>query len=405
MKVAAIISEYNPFHLGHKYQVDRLRRELSEDTAVIAIMSGNFTQRGEAAICDKTIRAMSAVECGVNLVLELPFPYSMSSAEFFAKSGVRIANAIGVVDHLVFGSESGDISELSDIASIMSSSEYSLVLEDLMNDSDYKEYGYPELCEIALSKLYGKRLSPELLSPNNILAIEYIKALSSEGSRISPYTLRRQGAGYNDLINPMADFQSASAIREEIMQDNLSALDFVPEKAKEIYLSAIESGKMPSNMTRLDTAVISSFRLNSPDNSIDIHDAQGGLYNRLCDMSAEATSISMLTALAETKKYTKARIRRAIWNTYFGVTSSDVRSLPAYTQVLAMDSIGRGLLKAIKKTSGFPVITKPSSYKELCDDVVRQKELSNRVDAIYGLTLKNANSGRFPLTFTPYVKE
>ena len=122
-------------------------------------------------------------------------------------------------------------------------------------------------------------------------------------------------------------------------------------------------------------------------------------------MSAEATSISMLTALAETKKYTKARIRRAIWNTYFGVTSSDVRPLPAYTQVLAMDSIGRGLMKAIKKTSGFPVITKPSSYKELCDDVVRQKELSNRVDAVYGLTLKNANSGRFPLTFTPYVKE
>ena len=154
MKVAAIISEYNPFHLGHKYQVDILRQELGEDTAVIAIMSGNFTQRGEAAICDKTIRAMSAVECGVNLVLELPFPYSMSSAEFFAKSGVRIANAIGVVDYLVFGSESGDISELSDIASIMSSSEYSLVLEDLMNDSDYKEYGYPELCEIALSKLY-----------------------------------------------------------------------------------------------------------------------------------------------------------------------------------------------------------------------------------------------------------
>ena len=122
-------------------------------------------------------------------------------------------------------------------------------------------------------------------------------------------------------------------------------------------------------------------------------------------MSAEATSISMLTALAETKKYTKARIRRAIWNTYFGVTSSVVRSLPAYTQVLAMDSIGRGLLKAIKKTSDFPVITKPSSYKELSNDVVKQKELSNRVDSVYGLTLKKANSGRFPLTFTPYVKE
>ena len=109
MKVAAIISEYNPFHLGHKYQIDKLREILGDDTAVIAIMSGNFTQRGDIAVCDKTIRAMSAVNCGVNLVLELPFPFSMSSAEFFAKSGVRIANEIGIVDYLVFGSENGDI--------------------------------------------------------------------------------------------------------------------------------------------------------------------------------------------------------------------------------------------------------------------------------------------------------
>ena len=405
MKVAAIISEYNPFHLGHKYQIDMLREKLGEDTAVIAIMSGNYTQRGELAICDKTIRARSAVDCGVNLVLELPFPFSMSSAEFFAKSGVKIASEIGVVDYLVFGSESGDIRELSDIASIMSSTEYSMILDDMIASQEYKEYGYPELCEIALTRLYGKALSKGLLSPNNILAIEYIKALSALGSSIIPYTVKRIGAGYNDLINPMTDFQSASAIREELLQNNISALDYVPKNANAVYHSAIEEGKMPSDSTLLDKAVISSLRLNSPSSGADIHDAAGGLYNRLCDISADATSISMLTAEAETKKYTKARIRRAIWNTYFGVTSSDVRSLPAYTQVLAMDDIGRALLKAIKKTSDFPVITKPSSYKDYPDNVVRQKELSNRADSIYGLTLKNANSGRFPLIFTPYVKE
>ena len=122
-------------------------------------------------------------------------------------------------------------------------------------------------------------------------------------------------------------------------------------------------------------------------------------------MSAEATSISSLTNMTETRKYTKSRIRRAIWNTYFGVTSSDVRALPAYTQVLAMDAVGRSLLKRIKKVSDFPVITKPSSYKDLGEDVIRQKEMSHKADAVYGLTLKNANSGRFPLTFTPYVKD
>ena len=405
MKVAAIISEYNPFHLGHKYQIDKLREILGDDTAVIAIMSGNFTQRGDIAVCDKTIRAMSAVNCGVNLVLELPFPFSMSSAEFFAKSGVKIANEIGIVDYLVFGSESGDIRELSDIASIMSSNEYNMTLDDMIASPEYKEYGYPELCEIALSRLYGKKLSKNLLSPNNILSIEYIKALYAMGSSIKPLTIKRVGAGYNDLINPMAEYQSASAIREELSDNNLSALDYVPEEARKVYVNAITEGKMPSDVTRLDTAVISSFRLNSRMTDVDYHDAAGGLYNRLCDISAEATSISMLTAEAETKKYTKARIRRAIWNSYFGVTSSDVRPLPAFTQVLAIDEVGKTLLKAIKKISDFPVITKPSSFKELDDNVIRQKELSNRADAVYGLTLKNANSGRFPLTFTPYVKK
>ena len=405
MKVAAIISEYNPFHLGHKYQINKLREILGEDTAVVAIMSGNFTQRGDIAVCDKTIRAMSAVDCGVNLVLELPFPFSMSSAEFFAKSGVKIANEIGIVDYLVFGSENGDIRELSDIASIMSSNEYNMTLEDMIASPEYREYGYPELCEIALSRLYGKKLSSDLLSPNNILSIEYIKALYAMGSGIKPLTIKRVGAGYNDLINPMAEYQSASAIREELSDLNLSALDYVPEEARKVYINAITDGKMPSDVTRLDTAVISSFRLNSRMTDVEYHDAAGGLYNRLCDISAEATKISMLTAEAETKKYTKARIRRAIWNSYFGVTSSDVRSLPAFTQVLAMDEVGKALLKAIKKSSDFPVITKPSSFKELGDNVIRQKELSNRADAVYGLTLKNANSGRFPLTFTPYVKK
>lgn len=405
MKIAAIISEYNPFHNGHKYQVDKIREMLGEDTAIIAIMSGNFTQRGEIAIADKTVRAAAAVECGVNLVLELPFPFSMSSAEFYAKSGVEIANEIGVVDYLAFGSESGNINELSDIASITATAEYQLELETLMSSSEYKEYGYPQLCEIALTTLYGKELDRDVFSPNNILGIEYIKAISAKKSSIIPITIKREGAGYLDYFNPMAEIQSATAIREQIALSIETALDFVPETARMIYSEAIKNDKMPSDIKYLDMAVIASLRLNSSSESSDIQDAKGGLYNRLCEMSAEATSISSLMSLTETKKYTKARIRRTIWNTYFGVTSSDVRELPRYTQVLAMDDIGRSVLKRIKKVSDFPVITKPSAYRKLDDCVIRQKEISNRADSVYGLTLKNANSGRFPLTFTPYVKK
>ena len=405
MKVVAIISEYNPFHLGHEYQVNRIREMLGQDTAVIAIMSGNYTQRGELAITDKTIRANAAVECGVNLVLELPFPFSMSSAEFFAKSGVKIANEIGVVDYLSFGSESGDINEISDIASIMSGEEYRLTIDSMISNANYKDYGYPELCQMALSKIYGRDIPRDFLSPNNILAIEYIKAITALQSNIKPLIIKREGAGYLDIINPMAKYQSASAIREDLMSQNISALDYVPESARNVYIEAINDGKMPSDTSLLDYSVISSLRLNSPSAGVDIHDAAGGLYNRLCDLSAEATSISSLTSLAETKKYTRARIRRAIWNTYFGVTSSNVKHLPSYTQVLAMDSTGRSILKRIKKMSSFPVITKPSSYREYSDEVISQKELGNKADSIYGLTLKKANSGRFPLTFTPYVKD
>ena len=405
MKVAAIIAEYNPFHNGHKYQIDRIRETLGKDCAVIAIMSGNYTQRGELAITDKAFRAEAACNCGVNLVLELPFPFSMSSAEFFATAGVRIANSLGIVDYLVFGSESGNIDELADIAEISLSEEFLLTVEDMSGSDDYKSKGYPEICEAAIKRLYGKEFSSNFFSPNNILAIEYIKAIRREKSNIIPVTFSRVGAGYNDSLKENTPFQSASGIRADFLSNGVSALDYVPFSARSIFLTAEKEGKFPSDATILDTAVIAHFRLNSPARCDDIHDAAGGLYNRLCDISAKVSSISSLTSKTETKKYTKARIRRAIWNSYFGVTSSDVRANPAYTQVLAMDDIGKSLLKSIKKTANIAVITKPSSYIEYGDEVIRQAERSHKADSVYGLTLKVPNLGTSSLTFTPYVKK
>ena len=405
MKVAAIIAEYNPFHKGHMYQIDRVRELVGSDTAIIAIMSGNFTQRGEIAIADKTVRAKSTIDCGVNLVLELPFPYSMSSAEFFAKSGVYIADKLGVVDYLVFGSECGDIIELSKIAEIFGSEEFRTKLCELEKCKEHKSLGFPQLCEMAYKSMVCDICNCDFTMPNNILAIEYLIALMELDSKIEPITIKRIGANYNEDFICDTEIQSASAIRSNFKDHDISALDYVPKKARAIYFEAIKNGKMPADASLLDYSVISSFRLNSTAHDVDIHDAAGGLYNRLCEMSAEATSISSLMSMTDTKKYTKARIRRAIWNTYFGVTSSDVRALPSYTQVLAMDQIGRSVLKRIKKMSDFAVITKPSSYKDLGDVVIKQKELSGKADSIYGLTLKNPNSGRFSLTFTPYVKD
>ncbi|MBQ8321931.1 MAG: nucleotidyltransferase family protein [Clostridia bacterium] len=403
MKIVAIITEYNPFHNGHEYQIKKIRELLGYDTAVIAIMSGNYIQRGGPAIADKTIRAKAAVDCGVNLVLELPFPYSMSSAEFFARAGVHIASNLKIVDHLAFGSENGNIDKLCAIAKNMSSEKFR---SELITAAEAPTaLGYPKLCERVYNSLFPERLTQDFFTPNNILAIEYLKALEQENSNITPITIKREGGGYDSSYTDGTQYQSASYIRELIYSKDDSAFDFVPENAKLTYFNAIKSGKMPTQPKKLDAAIISSFRLNPPALRDNIHDAEGGLYNRLYSMSMTEATISSLMKRAETKKFTQARIRRAIWSSYLGVTSSDVRTLPEYTQLLALDDVGRSLLKRIKKVSDFPIITKPSSYKDCSDRVVWQKELANKADSVFDLTLIEPNSATFSLTFTPYVKK
>ena len=261
MKTVAIITEYNPFHNGHKYQIDALRSSFDEDIAIIAIMSGNYTQRGEIAVADKLIRATAAVECGVDLAIELPFPYSMSSAEFFARSGVYIADRLGIVDYLAFGSELGNIDKLTTVAKNMSSNEFSQLLSKYTSNKQYANCGYPVLCQRAYEELYHDNIGDAFFSPNNILAIEYIKAIIALNSKIIPITIKREGAGYNEDINADTAMQSATAIRALMSSDIKSALNYVPDSAKNIYTSAINDKLMPTDQSKLDAAVISFFRL------------------------------------------------------------------------------------------------------------------------------------------------
>ncbi len=405
MKIAAIICEYNPFHNGHKYQIDKTREILGEDTLIVAIMSGNFTQRGEIALCDKAIRAKAAVLSGVNLVLELPFPYSMSSAEFFAKSGVHIADKLGCVDYLVFGSECSSVNTLIEYVDKTEREKFKQKMNELLNDKELANLGYPKLFESAYRELYPDEAEFDLSSPNNILAIEYLRALKNEGSSIIPIAIKRTGAGYNDTFDSNTVYQSASAIRNMLRQDGISAFDFVPDSAKEVFSEAYKSGELPANPEVLSPAVISHFRLNPPIDTSDVFDAVGGLYNRLYNLSFETNSISSLTVSAETKKYTRARIRRAMWNSFFGVTSSEIRALPRYTQILALDSFGRSILKRIPKMADFKVFTKPSDRDGLAPEIIIQKKRADRADSVYNLCIKKELSGNSPLKFTPFVKK
>ena len=402
MRIASIIAEYNPFHNGHKYQIDKTRELLGDDTVIIAIMSGNYTQRGELAFADKTARAKAAVLSGVNLVLELPFPFSSSSAEIFAKSGVHIADSIGS-DFLVFGSECGNIDTLSSVANTILSDSFISLVEDFRKDKKYSSLSYPKIIEVAYQKF--NNIDFDITLPNNILALEYVKALKEINSKIIPITIQREGAGYSQKdISDDTIFQSATAIRNLIDSSDNSALNYIPLSAKNTFEEAKKEGLMPASTSKLDNTIISSLRLNTA-RGIDIFDADDGLYNRLCTLSMKTNNILSLVASAETKIHTKAKIRRAILNSFFGVTSSLVKELPAFTQVLAMDDLGCRALKRIKKTTGFPCITKPADFIKYDEKVIMQKNISNKADSIYTLSLPGDIKGNFHLTFTPFVKK
>ena len=402
MTTVAIIAEYNPFHSGHLYHINEIRREFGEDTAIVAIMSGNFTQRGEVAFADKLIRAKCAVECGINLVLELPFPYSMSSADLFARSGIHIANMLGNIDYLSFGSENGDLSTLKEISEIMSSKEYNNSFKLISSD---KSLGYAKTCELAYRNCAAKDISFDFIA-NNILAIEYIKALNDSKSNIKPHTVKRIGADYiSENIIEKIEHQSATAIRNQFLIDPEKALTYLPNDSGQIIKESYTNNELPCDGEKLSSAIISHYRLSSAADGAKIHDAGNGLYNRLITSSVKAANISSLISLTETKKFTNARIRRTMWYGFLGVTSSDVKTKPRFTQILAMDKIGISILKSAQKNDSFSILTKPADYSHFDDIAIHQKRLSEKADSVFELTKPIPKPGNTALKLTPFIKK
>ena len=402
MKTVAIICEYNPFHTGHKHQIERVRADFGDDTRIIAIMSGNYVQRAELATAPKYERARWAVDAGVNLVLELPFPYSLASAEFFARGGVGIAAGLGIVDALSFGTECGSAEKLKKIAENMLTDEYKEALLKKTASESSSPHGHAALAERVYLELYPDT-DFDFTASNNILAIEYIKAAITLGFSPEFHTVKRKGALYSDKNITSAPHQSATAIRAALKRGE-AVENYLPEEIRERFSASIKEGLLPADENKLSSAVISHFLLNC-QRQTDIMDAEGGLYNRIAKKSLDATDITSLCELSKTKKYTTARIRRAMWYSYFGVTSSEVKSAPAYTTLLAADKVGLEALKQIKKVSGFPVITKAASLDALTQEGLLQKELSARADLLYQLALPKKLSASAAYKTSPYIKK
>lgn len=393
MKNITIICEYDPFHNGHAYQITSLRREYP-GAGIICIMSGNFTERAEPAMTGKFERARAAVRCGADLVLELPFPYSCAGAEFFASAGVHIADSLGTVDMLSFGSECGDIETIKKTANDLLSPEFN---EALLSAKDKeREKSYAVLREEVYGLLYGGE--DILKQPNNILALEYVKAIIEKNSAIRPITLKREGAGYNEKELIGKKYPSASALRTKIKIDGIEAVrEYMPGAAYEVF-----ENREYADVKYIERGILASLRLADPDEFENISEASGGLGRRICELSKSAKSLDELFSDAATKRYTNAKIRRAVLNYLIGVREEDVKAPPRYTQLLAANAKGREILKKAK--TNFTVLTRPSEYKS-CDAATRaQILLSHRADSIYSLMFPNAKSAYEYITASPYVE-
>lgn len=375
MKTLGIIGEYNPFHYGHKFHLEKSMSKTNADYS-IAIMSGSFLQRGEPSFVDKWTRARMAVDNGFNLVIELPFIYSVQSAEYFAYGGVKLLDSLNIVDYLSFGSESGKIDELKFIANILREEprSYVEILKDNLNRGLSFSVSRSNALEEHISSKYPnqiKNYNHILKQSNNILAIEYLKALSNLKSPIEAITVKRTGHDYKDKT-VSSRFASASGIRNTIEKNGLeSSVDLLTPSS---YLSLekyLNKYKAFNSLSNYQEILIYLLRTSSPDKIRNLLNIEQGLENRLIQKSFKHKDIYKLIDAVASKRYPKTRIQRILIHLLHGLYKDDFIRLskyyPSYIRILAMDSDGFKVINRIKENSIVPIITKFSSYKDFSD--------------------------------------
>ena len=370
MKIYGIVAEYNPFHNGHKFQIDEIRKKAG-DCAIVSVMSGNYVQRAETAVMSKYARAKAALLGGVDLVLELPMPYAISSAERFAYSSVHILNSLGAVTDISFGSECGSISLLQKAEE---------ALYELKNGASY-----PAARFAAVRDVFGAETAAVLSEPNNILAVEYIKALKALSSDIKPHTVKRTGASH-DSDEYVGNIASASKIRELIRSNAHTGL-FLPSDSQAVLTNEIAIGAAPSDMNRIGNAVIASLKLKTPSDFNNIYGVGEGIENRLLSAAASARNLTELYDFAKTKRFTHSRIRRVVLNSFFGITNDITLSDPPYIRVLGFTHKGKDILRIARKNASLPIVMTVGDVKKLGGLSERLYSLECRTTDIFNMTL------------------
>ncbi|MGI5977120.1 MAG: nucleotidyltransferase family protein [Candidatus Limivicinus sp.] len=360
MNIIGIVCEYNPFHLGHEYHINETRRMLGENCPVVAVMSGDFVQRGDAAVFSKFARAEAACRCGADLVMELPLPWALSSAEGFAHGAVSLLNRAGVT-HLSFGSELGESEPLEELAEILASDE----INDEIKTQLKKEpsLSYAAAREIVLKSKAGNKA--ELLRlPNNILAAEYLKAIRKLASDIKPVAVRRTGSGHDATgnIGPKSAFE----LRNMILKGE-DIREFIPKNAAEVFMKESDEGRILDRKI-LDTAVMSRLRMFNEEYFCSLPDASEGLGSRIYSAVRNEGSLDEVCAAAKTKRYALTRLRRVCMCAALGLRNGMKTAEPPYARVLAANERGCSLLRDMCNKNSTPVITKAAAVNKLSEE-------------------------------------
>lgn len=355
MRVAGIICEYHPLHLGHAWMMDEVRRQGAE--AIVCAMSGNFVQRGEAAIVDKLARAGMAVRCGADLVLELPTPWAAATAEKFALGGVMLLEKTGVVTALAFGSECGNADALRHLAAALDTAEYEENLRALLAGGE----SFAVCRQKAAAQLVGEDAAALLANPNNNLGVEYCRALHKRHSAMGVMTVPRIGAGHDGA--PVKGVASASHIRTLLLEGKTEqALSYMPPAAADVLRRELEAGRAPAALQNCERAVLGKLRAMQEEDFKRLDGGDEGLYHRFYQAVRTTVGMEELLDDAKTKRYSHARLRRMMLSAWLDLPPAP-EEVP-YLRVLAANKTGRKLLRQMRD-KGAPVLTKAADVTAL----------------------------------------